>query len=419
MEILATGEKIKRARIYKGLTLKELCEERLSVSKLSCIENDKIQAEPETLQYISEKLDINYSYLTEGIRIQIENNIKTLIKDDNIKDYEEVLEYNLKYAVENEYYDLAFQLMHLLLMYYLEHEENQKVQAITSKYYDLCIKSCIEENYIMYNLDMGKYFYVNKEYYQAISCYSSVRKQLMDSKSAASEKLASVIYDEVTCYMALKNYNDALKLAEQLEGLTEIVDDGIKKGRMYHILAVLFLRVDEKKFKLYESKTYNCYEGSTVNKCWAIFDIACGLFELGVKETAMKYIEQGLELYPKNDEPGWVTYMISCIGALVDSNYLNVAQGICDETLNVAIMLDNIRFIEKAYYYKAIILQKQGNYISAEMYMNLSTDALFKCGSKQERYKRYIEMGNMYHKLGQVNDAIKYLSLAMHLEKKL
>ena len=43
MEILSTGEKIKRARVYKGITLKELCRDRISISKMSCIENGKIK----------------------------------------------------------------------------------------------------------------------------------------------------------------------------------------------------------------------------------------------------------------------------------------------------------------------------------------------------------------------------------------
>jgi len=45
MEILSTGEKIKRARIYKRITLKELCGEEISISKMSCIENGKIKAD--------------------------------------------------------------------------------------------------------------------------------------------------------------------------------------------------------------------------------------------------------------------------------------------------------------------------------------------------------------------------------------
>ena len=54
MEILSTGQKIKRARIYKGITLKELCKDKISISKMSCIENGKVKADSETIKYISE-----------------------------------------------------------------------------------------------------------------------------------------------------------------------------------------------------------------------------------------------------------------------------------------------------------------------------------------------------------------------------
>lgn len=90
MEVLATGEKIKRARVYKGLTLKEMCGEGLSISKLSCIENNKIKAEPEVLQYISKKLDIDYAYLIESTKTQLERNLKTLKNRKSVEDYEEV-----------------------------------------------------------------------------------------------------------------------------------------------------------------------------------------------------------------------------------------------------------------------------------------------------------------------------------------
>ena len=64
MEILSTGEKIKRARVYKGITLKELCSDEISISKMSCIENGKIKADSEVLQYISKKYFsyIEYTY---------------------------------------------------------------------------------------------------------------------------------------------------------------------------------------------------------------------------------------------------------------------------------------------------------------------------------------------------------------------
>ena len=58
MEILSTGEKIKRARVYKGITLKELCGDKISISKMSCIENGKVKADDEILKYIAKKIYI-------------------------------------------------------------------------------------------------------------------------------------------------------------------------------------------------------------------------------------------------------------------------------------------------------------------------------------------------------------------------
>ncbi|MGL5084459.1 MAG: transcriptional regulator, partial [Clostridium sp.] len=58
MEILSTGEKIKRARVYQGITLKELCGEKISISKMSCIENSKIKADENILKYIAKKLSV-------------------------------------------------------------------------------------------------------------------------------------------------------------------------------------------------------------------------------------------------------------------------------------------------------------------------------------------------------------------------
>ena len=80
MEILSTGEKIKRARIYKRITLKELCGEEISISKMSCIENGKIKADDECLKYISDKLQIDYSYLVQDVYEQIKDNIKSVKK---------------------------------------------------------------------------------------------------------------------------------------------------------------------------------------------------------------------------------------------------------------------------------------------------------------------------------------------------
>ena len=78
MEILSTGEKIRRARIQKGMTLKTLCGDEISVSKMSTIENDKIQAEEWILDLVSERLGIKKDDLKKDIVQEINDELKSL-----------------------------------------------------------------------------------------------------------------------------------------------------------------------------------------------------------------------------------------------------------------------------------------------------------------------------------------------------
>ncbi|MNI80360.1 Tetratricopeptide repeat protein [compost metagenome] len=111
--------------------------------------------------------------------------------------------------------------------------------------------------------------------------------------------------------------------------------------------------------------------------------------------------------------------MNNFIKLFIENGEYDEAYKVSDESLNLAIDCNNIRLIEQSYYLKGSILQKQGKYKEAEMYMNLSLDSLFKFGSKEERYNRYIDMANMYYHLGDIRDALKYFSLAFALEKNL
>ncbi len=142
------------------------------------------------------------------------------------------------------------------------------------------------------------------------------------------------------------------------------------------------------------------------------------MFDIGEKDKAINYINKALDLYPKNNTRAFVSFMLDTMKILLKNNILYRAQEISDEILNYAIKINNIRFIEKAYYYKAIILEKQGSLDTAEMYMNLSLDSILKFGTKQEIYERYMKMGNMYHKMNQVGESIKYFNLAIKLSKK-
>jgi len=433
MKILSTGEKIKRSRIYKGYTLKEICDDKVSVSKMSCIENNKVMAEPWILELISKKLDIDIEYLNENVLEQVEENIKALkeytihgktgkgndIIEDTDEDFESKIAYNLEFAEKYNYYDLAIELIHILFNFYLDEKDFEKTQSITSKYYDLHLKTSVEDNQLNYYIDMARHLYIKKDYLQASSYYCNVRKGLSASKTLNYKKLIIVTYNDAACNIMLKKYEHAYDVGIKLLDLVKYVDSEFKAAEIYHMLALLSIRMKNGKFEEYEKKSYELYKDKASSRALAIFNYGSTMFDCNMKDRAVEYINNGLSVYPRGNKKGLVSFMLECVSELIKNDVIDLAQTISDEVLNYAINLDDIKVIEKSYYYKAIILDKQGRSSSAEMYMNLSLDSLLKFGEKQDIYTRYLEMGSMYHKLSNVSDSIKYFSLAIKLEKRM
>ncbi|APC41877.1 helix-turn-helix domain-containing protein [Clostridium estertheticum] len=427
MKILSTGEKIKRSRIYKGYTLKEICDDKISVSKMSCIENNKVIAEPWVLELISKELDIDLGYLNENIFEQVKENIAILkanVKnDENIatkdEDYKTNVSYNLEVAEKYNYYDLAIELMHMLFNFYLDKKDFENTQAVTSKYYDLYLKTSRDDNKLTYYIDMARHLYIKEDFLEASSYYRNVRKGLYNSEILNYKKIIIVTYNEAACNIKLENYERAFEVGKRLLDLVKHVDTDLRAAQIYHMLAILSIRMKNGDFQKYEQKSYELYKDKLSYKAMAIFNYGSTMFDCNMKEKAIDYISQGLSVYPRDDKVGLVEFMLNCVEELIKNDVVELAQNISDEVLNYAINLDDIKFIEKSYYYKAIILDRQGSSSSAEMYMNLSLDSLLKFGNKKDIYARYLEMGSMYHKLSNVADSIKYFSLALQLEKRM
>lgn len=417
MEILSTGEKIKRARIYKGYTLKELCGEKISVSKMSCIENNKIAAEDWILDFVSKELDIPLEYLKQDIKDQILSNIEKAKGLNDSKKYEDALDYNLKYAEELGYNEVAFNLIHLLLNHYIITNELEKVQLILSKYYDLWNKCSTKENELLYHMDVARYFYATTEYIQAASYYKNVR--VASKKCKDFNTLARATYNEAACYVMVKNYERAYEVAIRLSELVNFLELDVKKAEAYHMLAVLSLRRDEEKFSDYEKKAYELYGDNLDYKANAMYNFASVMLDVSMEDRGVSYIENALAYYPLNKVHERVNFMLECISGLVNHGLHSAAKDKCEEALNLAIGINNIKAIEQAYYFKSLISEGEGEYLNAEMYMNLSLDTLLKCGTKSDIYNRYLQIGDMYHKRNNVSESLKYFNSAIKLEKKI
>lgn len=419
MEVLSIGEKIKRARIYKGFTLKDVCGDDISVSKLSCIENGKIMPEDWVLESISKKLSLDSDYLKQGIDEQINKNINSILGSHISNDLIKELKYNLEVAEKHRYYDLAFYIMHLIFDHLVTHDNLKSAQELIGRYYDLRNNSSEKAQKLLYYIDVARFFYRNNEYVQAANYFNDIRNRVTRSSSKDYAVLAESIYGEAVCNLKLENYTKAYEISKNLNELFKYVKDKIKKAKMYHMLAVLALRMDNGKFEYYEEKSYEMYEDKNDYKAEAIFNYGSTMFQVDMKKKAIEYIEKALEIYPDRNMDKLVNFMLLCNEELVNNGAIIEAEAINENALNYAINLNSIKFIEKAYYLKAKILRQQNTLMSAEVYMNLSLDALSKFGTKRQLYERYMEMGKMYYDMNSASDALKYFTLAVVLQKKL
>lgn len=421
LEILSTGEKIKRARIFKGITLKELCENKISIAKMSCIENGKIKADKELLKYISEKIEIDLDYLIEDVYEQILNNLKMIKKNiscDN--DSENKLKDNLGYALKYKYYDLAFELIHILFSYYVEENKVENIQLIVSQYYDLYQRNNSEQNTIIYFKDMARYLSQNGEYIEAISYYSKLREMFQQGKEEFDNAEYCLMgYNEALCYQNLKKSEEAYSILSEIIGYVDSLKTDESKGKIYHIYAAVCIKlkkdyIDEYKKKAFEYQRYNPISLALSHGNYGKY-----YFEIGEKDKAIAEIEKGIEIFPQDNIEKNVEFLNACTKILIDNLQYDIAYKITEQALNLAIITNNIKLIEKSYYLKGIILQKMDKCVEAEKYMNLSLDSLFKFGSREERKSRYMDMGNLYYRLGATADSLKYFNLAFSVDKNI
>jgi len=418
MEILSTGEKIKRARVYQGITLKELCGNKVSISKMSCIENGKIKADKDILEYISEKLGLDYDYLVRDVEEQITSNLK-LINRGLVPDEEmdNVIKHNLNYALDYSYNDLAFELIHKLFNYYVRKNRVENIQLIISQYYDLYQKNNTPENTITYYVDMAAFFYSMEDYNEAINYFSRARSIIKNKKNFNKADYAYICYREGKSFEKLGQLEEAYDILKEALKYVDNIEKDLDKGDIYHSFAIVCIRLNKDEYDKYINLAYK-YKKEKLS----VLAIAKGktgesYFYVNNREKAIEEIMEGIDLFPTIDEKKYVRFLNKCVKTLYENKEYDIAYEITDRALNSAIDTNDIVLIEEAYYLKGMILQKKELYVQAEMYMNLSLDSLFKFANKEKRHERYLDMGEMYYKLGDVKDSLKYFTLAMKLEK--
>ena len=305
MEILSTGEKIKRARIYKRITLKELCGEEISISKMSCIENGKIIADDECLKYISDKLQIDYSYLVQDVYEQIKDNIKSVKKSKHsLEKIESIIKYNLDYSFRYNFNDLALELIHILFKLYIKDNKIEKLQLLISKYFDLYQHATNNEQIIIYYSDMAEFFVKTKEYHEAISYYSRIIQIYEKDQIKFDDKYIYACFYEGICYKNINLIEESYKCLKKIIDKEALFKNDNDKGDYYHEFAIVNILLYIGEADKYLNIALN-YKKDDM-KVLAKFKAENGdiYFKVHKDDKALIELEDAAKIYPREDVRG-------------------------------------------------------------------------------------------------------------------
>lgn len=417
MEILSIGEKIRRARIYQGLTLKDVCNNKISISKLSFIENNKIIPDEDLLRYLADKFNVDYEYLKKDERQQIIENFEALKKSKNDDEYEKNIKDCLKCAKNNKFYDIEFDIIHDAFTYFIKKGKSEEIQKIICEYYYLNKYAKIKEkNRYLHYIDMAIYYYMNNELIQCTN-YCNLIIENKQKKNLKTNILIDALYYKCLCYIEMKKYVQALDITEELLKLIHDVDDNAKKADIYKTTAGLCLRVNSKEFEKYASLSLK-YAYHNKDKSQILLYYSDVMFDVGFYNKALEYIEKSIKMYKNKNKNEYVKFLTYVIQILLKNNILDKFCDLYDKLTDYSIEIDDPKLIENAYYLKGLMALKKGDYDNAELYMSLSLDFLNKIKDKNKLFNRYIELGYLYYKLNNAKQALNYYSLAIRLNDK-
>jgi len=414
MEILSTGEKIRRARVKRGMTLKALCGSEISVSKMSTIENDKVQAEEWILDLVAKRLGIEKESLKKDIIQEVTDQLDKLSENMFTKTYEKDVKGLIKVTEHNKLSQQTFLARIQLVDYYIEKGKIEELNVEISNLYRTYINIVNAETQYLYCLTMAKYLYATSEFENALVFLNYLMSNFYTlPDSIDQEARLQIPFMTVSCLVYMEDYDEAKKYLPYVKELLEITSNDATKGQI-HLLYCL-ISTSEDLRESYDKIDEYLKEYPEMH-AKAKYFLAVKLLEKGETERAYKEMAEAARIISPEKMSDNIEMIMDAMNKFVSAGHYEEASKYVDMVVNAAIENQNPNCVERAYYFKGILLAESGNYNMAETYLSVSLDMLIKKGRTRELAKRYRDLANVYYKMDKKEEAIRYFSMSIQTE---
>ena len=408
MNILSLGEKIKKLRKEKNMTLKELAGERITAAQISHIERDKSHTSYELLEYLAERLDVSIDYLletkemqskkiTDNLILQSEIYIKRDALDEAEKEIEEIIEICEKYDLSENYGKCNYLLGNI----YLKRKDSRKANFYFEKALFHFIKNDDKKRIFQCYMNIANIYFEDKFYQVALTNYYFA-KEILDEINVDEPDTYKELYSKISkCYIKMDDTEKALEFIEKIGSIdneyspTQEVEMLVLKAKNllaearyieskeYFAKALKIIEKEENKDKL--AQVY-----LTVGSIYG---------EMGDNEKFLEYSEKVYDIKKNDSDEYMMDSLFNIIKSYIDSNEFELAKKYSKLALAAAIKTKSKYNEFRALKYYCDIYKYKGE-------TDISIEYLIKCIEIVSKLDDDKILGNLYIELGQLYSGV-------------
>ncbi|MGL5316013.1 MAG: helix-turn-helix domain-containing protein [Peptostreptococcaceae bacterium] len=405
MDILSLGEKIKKLRKEKNMTLKELAGDRITAAQISHIERDKSHTSYELLDYLAEKLEVSIDYLLETKEMQsrkITDNLilqsEVFIKCNELEKAEvqikEVIEICKEYKLIDNYGKSNF----LLGDINLKREEYSDAVINYEKALYFFIKNNDKHDIFKCYLNIGK-IYMQEDFYKGAIGHFNFAEEVLDESPVEDIEVYKDLYSKMAqCHIKLGNPNKSIEYIDKINMLD--IKNGEKEELENLILKANNLLSMEKyeESKEYFKRVLEILEKEEnrtglANVYLTISDI---YRTIGETEKVLEYSHKVYEIKKNDEDEHMMDGLFKIIEAYIDSEEYEKAKTYCKIALASSIKTKNKYSEYKVLKFYSEMYKMQGENERAIEYLSKCINIISEIGDDKVLANLYIDLGQLY-----------------------
>ncbi|RDY23439.1 helix-turn-helix domain-containing protein [Romboutsia maritimum] len=405
MNILSLGEKIKKLRKEKNMTLKELAGDRITAAQISHIERDKSHTSYELLEYLSEKLDVNIEYLLETKEMQSKKITDNLILQSEIfikcneldKAKNQIMQVE-KICKDYNLTENNGKCNYLVATINLKKENHSEAISNFEKALYFFIKNNDKKNIFRCYLNIGNIYQEEAFYKGAISHFNFAEEVLIDSGIENAEIYKELYSKMAKCYMKIDDPQNALEYIEKINTIDKQNDT---KEEVELIILKANTLLSAGKYE--ESK--DCFKRAleTIEKEENKTDLAniyltiSDIYrDMGDTEKVLEYSHMVYDIKKSDEDECMMNGLFKIIEAYIDSEKYELARKYCKLAL-----VSSIKYKNKFNEYRSLKLysdmyKKQEEVTPAIEYLSKCIKIISELEDGKTLANLYIDLGQLY-----------------------